>query len=80
MYMYITHNTLQLHADCMCYYHGHKRQTKQKYAHIRVSQPSPYNNYGAVNDLSTVITQYSSTVYTSKLKVLQIIMWNIGMA
>ena len=26
------------------------------------------------------ITQYGSTVYTSKLKILQIIMWNIGMA
>ena len=28
----------------------------------------------------TVITQYGSTVYTSKFKILQIIMWNIGMA
>ena len=27
-----------------------------------------------------LITQYGSTVYTSKLKILQIIMWNIGTA
>ena len=29
---------------------------------------------------ASCITQYGSTVYTSKLKILQIIMWNIGMA